>query len=391
MKISTEYPKDVNTYIEPKRAMIGAGSAKLVGEVAKDLHTKKALLVTDKVLRRIGTPDEVKENLSKTGIDAAIFDETEPNPRDYNVEHGLKMYKDEGCDFVVSVGGGSPHDCAKAVGLVANNGGSIRDYEGVNKSKNPMVPMVAVNTTAGTGAEMTQFCIIKNTDTNIKMAIIDWHVVPDIAINDPISHVTMPSFLTACTGLDALTHAIEAFVSRFSFPATDAQALGAIKLISEWLSEAVSNGDNFDARNAMAYAEYMAGDAFSNAGLGIVHAMAHTLGGIYDLPHGQCNAIILPYVMKFNLPAKPDKFAQIAKQLGVDISGMTNREAGLAAVEQVEKLKQDVGVTQTLGEIGLKEEDIERCANFALKDASIAGNPREAKVEDIIELYKKAL
>jgi alcohol dehydrogenase len=301
------------------------------------------------------------------------------------------MYKDEGCDSVVSVGGGSPHDCAKAVGLVANNGGRIRDYEGVNKSKKPMVPMIAVNTTAGTGAEMTQFCIITNTDTHIKMAIVDWHVVPDIAINDPIHHVTMSPFITACTGLDALVHAIEAFVSRFSFPATDAQALGAIKLISKWLSEAVSNGDNFDARNAMAYAEYMAGDAFSNAGLGIVHAMAHTLGGIYDLPHGQCNAIILPYVMRFNLPAKPDKFAQIAEQLGVNISGMTEREAGLAAVEQVEKLKEDVGITQTLGEIGLKEEDIEKCADFAIKDACTAGNPREVKVEDIIELYKKAL
>ncbi|WP_279384463.1 iron-containing alcohol dehydrogenase [Geotalea toluenoxydans] len=296
----------------PTVSLMGVGCSKETGAQAKALGATNLLIVTDAGLSKMGVADQIKAQLVEAGLKAVIFDGAEPNPTDKNVHEGVKVYQDNKCDGIVSLGGGSSHDCGKGIGLVIGNGGNIRDFEGVNKSTKAMPPFLAINTTAGTASEMTRFCIITNTDTHVKMAIVDWRCTPNIAINDPVLMVGKPPALTAATGMDALTHAVEAYVSTIATPITDACAIKAIELVAANLSVAVANGDNLEARDAMAYAEYLAGMAFNNASLGYVHSMAHQLGGFYNLPHGVCNAILLPAVSQFNLIACPKRFADIA-------------------------------------------------------------------------------
>ena len=266
----------------PCVSLFGPGCVKEVGSKAKDLGAKKALIVTDQGLNKAGVPDIIIKHLSEQGIDSYVFAGAEPNPTDKNVHDGVTAYQDNGCDFIISLGGGSSHDCAKGIGLVTAGGGHIRDYEGIDKSKVPMTPLIAINTTAGTASEMTRFCIITNTDTHVKMAIVDWRCTPLIAIDDPRLMTAKPASLTAATGMDALTHAVEAYVSTAANPITDACAEKAIRMIQQWLRQAVANGENIEAREAMSYAQYLAGMAFNNASLGYVHAMAHQLGGFYN-------------------------------------------------------------------------------------------------------------
>src|SRR5512142_2375356 len=311
----------------PTVSLMGVGCSKETGAQAKALGATKLLIVTDAGLSEMGVADKIKAQLEEAGLQAVIFDGAEPNPTDKNVHDGVKVYQDSKCDGIVSLGGGSSHDCAKGVGLVIGNGGNIRDFEGVNKSTKPMPPFLAINTTAGTASEMTRFCIITNTDTHVKMALVDWRCTPSIAINDPLLMVGMPPALTAATGMDALTHAVEAYVSTIATPITDACAIKAIELIAQWLRPAVANGENIEARDRMAYAEYLAGMAFNNASLGHVHAMAHQLGGFYDLPHGVCNAILLPHVERFNLIAKMSRFRDIAIAMGENVDGLSDRAA----------------------------------------------------------------
>ncbi|MDK2984920.1 MAG: alcohol dehydrogenase [Clostridia bacterium] len=378
-------------YYMPTVNLMGAGSAKKVGEQMNVLEVKKALIVTDKGLNKIGMVDEIKQIIEAAGAEAVIFDGAEPNPTDKNVEDGLKVFKENNCDVIVSLGGGSSHDCAKGIRIVACNGGNIRDYEGIDKSKDASIPMIAINTTAGTASEITRFCIITDTERKVKMAIVDWRCTPSVAINDPLLMMKKPPALTAATGMDALTHAIEAYVSTAATPVTDSGALMAIKLISENLRKAVANGSHFEARNAMAYAEFLAGMAFNNASLGYVHAMAHQLGGFYNLPHGVCNAILLPHVERFNLISNPQKFADIAEAMGENIESLSVREAAEVALEAIQKLSQDIGIPSGLAELGVKEEDIKIMAENAMKDACSLTNPRRATLEDIINIYKEAL
>jgi len=378
-------------YFMPTVNLMGPGCAKRVGEQVKSLGGSHALIVTDVVLNKLGMADTIKGYIEAEGIKVTVFDGAEPNPTDINVHDGVKVLKENDCDIIVSLGGGSPHDCAKGIGIVAGNGGHIRDYEGIDKSGNPMVPLIAVNTTAGTASEMTRFCIITNTDTHVKMAIVDWRCTPSVAINDPLLMMGKPAELTAATGMDALTHAVEAYVSIWATPVTDAAALMAIKLISEKLRTAVANGSDFEARDAMAYAEFLAGMAFNNASLGYVHAMAHQLGGLYNLPHGVCNAILLPHVEKFNLMANPKRFADIAAAMGENIDGLSVRDAADAAISAIEKLSQDIGIPAGLTELGVKEEDIKLMAENAMKDACSLTNPRIATLEDVMQIYKNAM
>ncbi|WP_457566190.1 iron-containing alcohol dehydrogenase, partial [Caldithrix abyssi] len=319
------------------------------------------------------------------------FDGVQPNPTVGNVDEGVALYKKENCDIIIAVGGGSPIDCAKGIGLVLTNGGSIKDYEGLDKSKNPMPPFIAVNTTAGTASEMTRFTIITDTDRHVKMAIVDWHVTPNVAINDPELMVSMPVSLTAATGMDALTHAVEAYVSTIATPVTDSAALKAIELIGKYLRPAVANGDNMEARDKMAYAEFLAGMAFNNASLGYVHAMAHQLGGFYDLPHGVCNAILLPHVQRFNMIACPERFVDIAKALGENVEGLSTIEAADVALEAIQRLSSDIGIPSGLKELGVKEEDLPTLADNAMKDACGLTNPRRATKEEIIQIFKNAM
>jgi alcohol dehydrogenase len=375
----------------PSVTLMGPGCAKEVGPKAKELGAKKALLVTDAGLMKMGVADTIAGYVKAAGVDVVIYPGAEPNPTDKNVHDGVKVFTDNGCDFIVSLGGGSSHDCAKGIGLVTAGGGNIRDYEGVNKSTVPMTPLIAINTTAGTASEMTRFCIITNLDTHVKMAIVDWRVTPLIAVDDPVLMLGKPPALTAATGMDALTHAIEAYVSTIATPITDACAEKAIRLIAQWLRPAVALGSNIAARDAMCYAQYMAGMAFNNASLGHVHAMAHQLGGFYNLPHGVCNAILLPAVCDFNLIACPDRYADIARFMGVPTEGLSITEAAAAGIEAIRELSASIGIPSGLAELNVKEADLKTMAENAMKDACGLTNPRKATLDQIIGIYKAAM
>jgi len=383
--------EQVYGYFMPTVNLMGAGAVKKVGEQVKTLGGTKVLLVTDAFLNKVGMADEIKGYIADAGAEVIIFDGAEPNPTDTNVHNGFKVYQDNGCDMIVSLGGGSSHDCAKGVGIVAGNGGNIRDYEGIDKSSKPMPPLIAVNTTAGTASEMTRFCIITNTSNRVKMAIVDWRCTPTVAINDPLLMMKMPPSLTAATGMDALTHAVEAYVSTIATPVTDSAALMAIKLISENLRTAVANGSNFEARDKMAYAEFLAGMAFNNASLGYVHAMAHQLGGLYNLPHGVCNAILLPHVERFNLIANPDRFVDIAIAMGENVEGFSVRDAAEKVLTAIEKLSTDVGIPKGLASLGVKQEDIKLMSENAMKDATSFTNPRIATLDDVMQIFQNAM
>ncbi|MCL1036798.1 L-threonine dehydrogenase [Shewanella submarina] len=355
------------------------------------LGFKNALIVTDKPLVDIGLAGELIEKLGAGGVQSTLFDGVQPNPTVGNVEAGLTLLKANGCDFVISFGGGSPHDCAKGIALVATNGGSIKDYEGVDQSAKPQMPLVAINTTAGTASEMTRFCIITDEERHIKMAIVDKHTTPILSVNDPELMLKKPASLTAATGMDALTHAIEAYVSVAANPITDACAIKAIELIHQHLEHAVKDGSNINAREQMAYAQFLAGMAFNNASLGYVHAMAHQLGGLYDLPHGVCNALLLPYVQEYNAQVAAGRLKDVAKAMGVDVAQMTDEQGAQAGITAIKALAASINIPASLTELGVKEADIPLLAENALKDACGLTNPKQATHEEICQIFKNAL
>ncbi|MDM0554464.1 L-threonine dehydrogenase [Clostridium perfringens] len=378
-------------FFMPAISLMGADCLKDAGDQVGELGFKKALIVTDKVLGQIGIVKKVTDVLDNKNIEYAIYDETKPNPTVKNVNDGLALLKEKECDFVISLGGGSAHDCAKGIALLATNGGEIKDYEGVDKSKKPQLPMVGINTTAGTGSEMTLFAIITDEERHIKMALVDKHLTPIIAVNDPMLMLAMPKSLTAATGMDALTHAIEAYVSTAATPITDACAEKAIELISNYLVNAVEDGQDVEARDMMAYAEYLAGMAFNNASLGYVHAMAHQLGGFYNLPHGVCNAILLPHVQEYNKATSASRLAKIAKIMGGNIEGLTDEQGADLCIDMIKSLSQTIGIPEGLGLLGVKESDFETLATNALNDACSLTNPRKGNLEEVIAIFKKAM
>ncbi len=381
-----------NTFYMPQMSLMGPDAIKELGAELNARNFKKALIVTDKVLVGINLVDNLTRELDTHQINFVIFDGVKPNPTEANIEDGLALLKAEDCDLVISFGGGSPHDCAKGIALLATNGGHIRDYsKGVHLSAKPQLPLVTVNTTAGTAAEMTVFTIVTNEEGETKYPIVDKNLLPIIAVNDTELMVAMPKSLTAATGMDALTHAVEAYVSSIASPITDAAATKAIELIANNLEAAVNDGEDREARDAMQYAEYLAGMAFSNASLGYVHAMAHQLGGVYDLVHGLSNAILLPDVSRFNAVAKADRFADVARIMGVDTTGMSDSEAAEAGIVAIEKLSAAVGTDQKLADLGVKEERLEFMAINALNDPCSLTNPRKATTEEIIEIFKKVM
>lgn len=377
-------------FFMPQQSLMGPGSIKEIGAEIRSLGFKKALIVTDKVLTDIGLVKKLTAVLDGNEIKYEIFNETKPNPTVSNVHDGLKVLRSKECDFVISFGGGSPHDCAKGIALIAENGGRIEDYEGVNISTKPQLPLISVNTTAGTASEMTVFCIITNEESHIKMAIVDKHTNPIIAVNDPELMTAMPKGLTAATGMDALTHAVEAYVSTAATPITDACALQAVKLISNNLRDAVENGSDLESRDKMAYAEFLAGMAFNNASLGYVHAMAHQLGGFYDLPHGVCNAVLLPHVQEYNAAIVPDRLKDIAEAMGLDISSLNDIDGAKLAIKAIKKLSKEIGIPAGLEALGVKKEDFDTLAANALKDACGFTNPKQATHEEIVEIFNSA-
>ncbi|MFR8868468.1 L-threonine dehydrogenase [Paraclostridium sordellii] len=378
-------------FFMPNISLMGPGCVKKISEEINSRGLKKALIVCGKRSSKSEEFKGVTDLLEENNIDYVVYPGSQPNPTVKNVMDGVEILKENDCDFVISYGGGSPHDCAKGIALVATNGGNIKDYEGINKSKKPQLPLISINTTAGTASEMTVFSIITDEDRHVKMAIVDKNVTPILAVNDPELMVSMPKSLTAATGMDALTHAVEAYVSTSATPVTDACAQKAIELISQHLRDAVEDGTNMEARDMMAYAEYLAGMAFNSASLGYVHAIAHQLGGFYNLPHGVCNAILLPEVQEFNSRVSSNKLKDIAKFMGVDISNMSDEEGAKSCINAIRKLSSDVGIPSGLKELGVKVEDFDTLADNALKDACGLTNPIKATHQDVKDILTKAM
>jgi len=379
------------TYFMPAMSMIGPGVLQDVGAEIKALGCSKVLLVSDAVLNKIGTVKKVTDVLEAAGVDYVVFDGVQPNPTCANVNDGLSVLQKNECDVIVSLGGGSPQDCAKAISILATNGGDIRDYEGVFKSAKKGLPIVAINTTAGTASDVTINYVITDEGRHVKMVMVDKNSLATIAVNDPELMTAKPAALTAATGMDALTHAIEAYITKGAYRLTDALAFESISLIAESLRDAVANGEDIEARSKMAYGSFIAGMSFSNCGLGVVHSLAHQLGGVYNLPHGVCNAVLLPHVMRFNISVCEEKMADIAEALGVDTDDLSADEAANAAIEAVETLSADVGIPSGLSELGVEEDKLEEMAKLALVDPCAPGNPRDMSLEDAVAIYKAAM
>lgn len=375
----------------PKISLHGAGA---IGDMVKMVATKnwgKALIVTDGQLVKMGLLDSLFTALDACQLSYELFDEVFPNPTEELVQKGFLAYKASGCDFIIAFGGGSPIDTAKAVKILTANPGPSTAYSGVGKVTNPGVPLVAINTTAGTAAEMTSNAVIIDSARQVKEVIIDPNIIPDIAVDDASVMLDIPSSVTAATGMDALTHAIEAYVSLGAHPLTDANALESIRLISQWLPKAVDEGHNLEAREMMAYGQYLAGMAFNSAGLGLVHALAHQPGATHNLPHGVCNAILLPIIESFNRPQAVARFAKVAAAMGVNTQGMSEDQASHKAIEAIRALSTRVGIPSGFRELGVKTSDIEGWLDKALADPCAPCNPRSATREEVRELYLEAL
>ena len=387
----------ISSFFIPRTTLVGMHAAQAIPDRLEQLGGQKPLIVTDQGIVKTGILKQITDILDDHGMKYEVYDGTVPNPTTRNVNEATAVYKEKGCDSLISLGGGSSHDCCKGVGLLISNGANIKDYEGIDKSTKRFPPYVAVNTTAGTASEMTRFCIITDEARHVKMAIVDWRVTPNVAIDDPLLMVGMPPSLTAATGMDALTHAVEAYVSTAATPMTDACAEKAMELINMYLRRAVANGQDMDARIGMCYAQYMAGMAFNNASLGYVHAMAHQLGGFYNLPHGECNAILLPYVSEYNLLARRGRFSRIARMLGENTTGLNLSDASERAVVAIKRLSKDVGIPDGLVAMGAKygkkvsEQDIPTMVANAQKDACALTNPRTMTAEACAAIYKAAM
>ena len=382
----------INRFVLNEVSYFGPGAREVLPQEIKRLGLHKAFVATDKDLIKFGVADKVLKVLENAGIPYEIFSEIKPNPTVSNVKAGVEAFAKSGADFILAIGGGSSIDTSKAIGVITNNPdfSDVVSLEGVAPTKKKSVPIIALPTTAGTAAEVTINYVITDEENHKKMVCVDPNDIPAIAIVDAELMYTLPKGLTASTGLDALTHAIEGLITKGAWEMSDMFEIKAIEMIARYLETAVFEPTNAEARNGMAVAQYIAGMAFSNVGLGVVHGMAHPLGAIFDIPHGVANALLLPVIMEFNAPAALSKYVDIAKAMNVYKDGMSREEAAKAAVEAVKALSVKVGIPQHLSELGIKEEDLPRLAASAIADVCTPGSPREVTEEIILELYKKA-
>jgi alcohol dehydrogenase len=379
------------SFVMTAENIMGAGCLADAMSLVQQRGFKHALIVTDAPLTALGVTEKIAALLRERDVQVSVFDGVQPNPTVGNVEAGLAVLKEKGADCIISLGGGSPHDCAKVMAVLATNGGSVMDYRGVNKVKKTPLPLVSINTTAGTASEVTKFAVITEETRHIKMSIVDRQLAPVLSVNDAELMRGMPASLTAATGMDALTHAVEAYVSIIATPVTDACALHAMKLIAQYLPRAVSNGkEDIEAREQMAAAQFLAGMAFNNALLGYVHAMAHQLGGQYNLPHGVCNALLLPHVEAVNASACAPRLADVARAMGVDTTGMSVEAAAQAAVKAMHDLARTVGIPAKLSDLGVKREDFALMAANAIKDGSGLTNPKKLSQDEIVAIFEAA-
>ncbi len=383
----------VNRFILNEVSYFGPGARKELPGVVARLGYKKALVVTDKGLMKFGVAKMVLDVMDEAGIAYEIFDDVKPNPTVSNVKAGIEACKKAEADFIVAIGGGSSMDTAKGIGIVVNNPefSDIVSLEGVADTKKKSLPIIALPTTAGTAAETTINYVIIDESRQAKMVCVDPNDIPAVAIIDAELMYSLPKSLTAATGMDAMTHAIEGLITKAAWEMSDMFELKAIEMIYKYLPIAVNDPTNPEGRNGMAVAQYIAGMAFSNVGLGVDHGMAHPLSALFDVPHGVACAMLLPTVMRFNVPAALDKYTDIAKAVGVWRDGMTKEEAADAACKAIEDLSALVGTNKHLTDLGIKESDIPALAQQAIQDVCTPGNPREVTMEDILDLYHKIL
>ena len=383
----------VQRFILNETSYFGPGARKVLPDVIQRLGKIKAWVVTDKGLIQFGVAKMVTDVLDEAAVAYDVFSEVKPNPTVKNVQDGVAAFKASGADLLVAIGGGSAMDTAKGIGIVVANPefADVVSLEGCAPTKNKSVPMVALPTTAGTAAETTINYVIIDEEKKKKMVCVDPNDIPAVAMIDAELMYSLPRGLTAATGMDALTHAIEGYITKGAWEMSDMFEIEAIRMISRYLPVAVDEPQNPEGRNGMAVAQYIAGMAFSNVGLGLVHGMAHPMGSLFDVPHGVANALLLPTVMEYNMPECIDKYPRIAEAMGVDIKGMTPQEASQAAVDAVRALAIRVGIPQHLSDLGIKESDIPALAEQAIADVCTPGNPRECSLEDIKALYRQVL
>ena len=382
----------MNRMILNETSYFGCGCRSVIADEIKNRGFKKVLVVTDPALLKIGVAQRVTAVLDQAEIAYEVFSGLKANPTIRNVTDGVAAFKAAGADSLVAIGGGSAIDTAKGIGIVAANPSfaDVRSLEGVAPTQNRSIPIIALPTTAGTAAEVTINYVITDEENRKKMVCVDPKDIPIVAVIDAELMMGLPKSVTASTGMDALTHAIEGYITKGAWSMTDMVHLEAIRLISKHLRAAVADGKNVAAREGMAVAQYTAGMGFSNVGLGIVHSMAHPLGAFYDTPHGVANALLLPFVMEYNAPSAKAKYGEIAKAMGVKIGRMTVDQAAEAAIAAVRKLSLDVAIPQRLREIGVKEADLPALSQSAFKDVCTGGNPRETNPAEILEIYTKA-
>ena len=373
----------------PTRIEFGNGVSATVGEEAKGLGGTRALVVTDPGVMSAGLVDPVVENLKKAGVDASVFDGVEPNPRDTTVARGAELALSEGSDVLVAVGGGSPMDTAKAIGVIQQEGGKITDYEGLGLVKKPITPLVAIPTTAGTGSEVTFWSVVTDTARSFKMSVGSPLIAARVALVDPELTLGLPAPITAATGMDALTHAVEGYTATLSEPLTDSLAVSAIRLLSKNLRQAYANGGNLEARFNVMLASLLAGVAFGNSDIGGVHCMGEAIGGLYDTPHGIAMAIYLPVVAEFNAIALPEKFAVVAEALGEDVRHLSVVEAAKRAPLAIREISQDLRIPSA-ADVGVLPEDFPRLAKAASVNVSVGSNPRVATEQDFFAMFEAA-
>lgn len=380
----------ISKFMTPE-IIFGNQSICQVGESLRRLGASRVFLVSDPGVVNAGWVERVIHFLRQQHLEYHLWTDVTANPKDHEIHAGVAEYRTHECDAILGVGGGSAIDAAKAIALLATNEGSIVQYEGVDNILHPLPPMVMVPTTAGSGSEVSQFSIIVDSARKVKMAIISKSLIPDIAIIDPQTLMTKDQQLTANTGMDVLTHAIESYISLAATPLTEVHSLQAMRLIAKHLRPSAASQYNAEAKHAMAMASLQAGIAFSNAILGAVHAMSHQLGGFLDAPHGAVNAILLPYVLEYNYIAAPEKYRQIAECLGENTAGLSSRESSRLALKAVKELARDLDVPESLSAIGLHPEQIDLLSSHALLDVCMTTNPRDMSMQDVANLFRQAL
>ncbi|HII99613.1 MAG TPA: iron-containing alcohol dehydrogenase [Methanoregula sp.] len=375
---------ELRKFVAPE-FVIGADARLLAGRYAKNFGAEQVFIVSGPNVISAGWVKDVTERLDTEGIGHTLFSGVSPNPRDFEVMEGARVYEDSGCDAILAIGGGSPIDCAKGIGIVVSNKKPVLEFEGVDNVATPPPPMICIPTTAGTGADVSQFAIINDTTRKVKIAIISKMIVPDIALVDPVPLTTLSPELTGHTGMDAITHSVEAYVSNASSPVTDIQALESIRLMHGHLLAAYRNPGSIEERYQTMLGSLLAGLAFSNASLGAVHALAHSLGGYSDLPHGECNALLLEHVIDFNYDACPERYAAVGAALGVNPG-----EGKQGVILAIRTLREALGITTRLSELGVSKADLHELAGKAIHDPCLATNPKKTTVADLEQIYERA-